>query len=150
MFLASLDVLGPIARVGLVMVQQPTDAKLFGRGAVPAGPVPRAAGLVAEYAVEPVAVLGRYGRVRLALAVAVVGPPGVVAALGHAPVLAREHQAVRAVEELGPAVDALPVAVAELDVADHSGLGLARVLLLLTQRAWQKTKRFLNLFNKFF
>lgn len=137
MLLASLDVLGPVAGPGLLVVQQTADAELLGRGAVPAGPVPRAAGLVAEDPVEPVAVLRRDRRVGLGLAVAVIGAPRVIAALGHASVLAREDKAVRTVVELGPAVDALPVAIAVLRVADHPRLRLAGVLLLqlLRQRA---------------
>ena len=134
MFLASLDVLRPVAGPGPLVVEQSTDAELLGGGAVPARPVPRAAGLVAEDAVEPVAVLGGDGRVSLPLAVAVVGAPGVVAALGHAAVLAREDEPVGAVEELRPAVHALPVAVAVVDVAHDARLYLAGVLLLLLLR----------------
>lgn len=136
MFLASLDVLGPVAGPRPLVVKQTTNAELLGGGTVPAGPVPRAAGLVSENTVEPVAVFGRYRRVRLSLAVAVVCPPGVVAALGNTSMLAREDQTVRAVEKLGSSVHALPVAVAELNVADHPRLRLAGVLLLLTQGAW--------------
>lgn len=131
MFLASLDVLGPVARPGPLVVEQTAYAQLLGSGAVPAGPVPRAAGLVSEDTVKPVAVLGRYRWISLSLAVAVVRPPRVVAALGHASVLAGEHQTVRTVEELGSAVDALPVAVAVVYVAHHPRLRLAWILLLL-------------------
>lgn len=56
MFLATLDRLGPIARVSLLVVQESTDAQLFGRRSVPTGPVTGARGLVTEYSVQPVAV----------------------------------------------------------------------------------------------
>ena len=49
--------LGPVARVGLLVVEQAADAELLGGRAVPAGPVARAGRLVAEDAVQPVAVL---------------------------------------------------------------------------------------------
>lgn len=63
MFLATLDVLGPVARVRFLVVQQSADAQLFGGGAVPASPVTRARSLVTEYAVQPVAVVAGYGSV---------------------------------------------------------------------------------------
>jgi len=59
-FLASLDVLGPVAGVSFFVVQQPADAQLFGGRAVPASPVPRARRLVTEYAVQPIAVFPGY------------------------------------------------------------------------------------------
>jgi hypothetical protein len=63
MLLASSDVLGPVAGVRLLVVEQPADAELLGGSAVPAGPVPGAGGLVAEDAVQVVAVLSLLGRV---------------------------------------------------------------------------------------
>lgn len=63
MLLAALDVLGPVARVRVLVVQQSADAQLLGGGAVPARPVPGARRLVAEYAVQPVAVVSGYGAV---------------------------------------------------------------------------------------
>lgn len=59
-FLTSLHVLGPIARVHVLVVQQSADAQLFSGRAVPACPIPRARCLVAEYAVQPVAMVPRY------------------------------------------------------------------------------------------
>lgn len=38
MFLASSDILGPVARVSFLVVEEAADAKLLGRGAVPASP----------------------------------------------------------------------------------------------------------------
>lgn len=63
MFLATLDVLGPIARVHVFVVQQSADAKLFGGCAVPASPVTRARRLVTEDTVKPVAMVTGYGAV---------------------------------------------------------------------------------------
>lgn len=63
MLLAASDVLWPVAGVGVLTVEQTPDAELFGGSAVPAGPVAGAGGLVAEDAVEPVAVLRGDGRV---------------------------------------------------------------------------------------
>lgn len=65
------------------------------------------------------------------LAVAVVRTPRVVAALRDAPVLAGEHEPVRAVVQLRLVVDALPVPIAVRHVTDHLRLGFARVLLVL-------------------
>jgi len=65
----------------------------------------------------------------LGLALAVVRPPRVVAALGHSPVLARVHQPVRTVVQLRLPVHALPVPVAVRRVRHHFVLGLARVVL---------------------
>lgn len=61
MLLASSDVLGPVAGVSLLVVEEAADAELLSGGAVPAGPVAGAGGLVPEDAVEPVAVLGGDG-----------------------------------------------------------------------------------------
>ena len=56
MLLAAGHVLGPVARVGLLVVKQTADTELFGMRAVPAGPVSGARCLVAEDAVQPVTV----------------------------------------------------------------------------------------------
>ena len=61
MFLAASHVLRPVAGVGLLVVKQSSDTELLGGGPVPAGPVASAGGLVAEYSVQPVAVLGALG-----------------------------------------------------------------------------------------
>jgi hypothetical protein len=58
MLLTSNDILGPIASVRFFVVEETSDAELLGGGAVPAGPVARAGGLVAEDAVQPLAVFG--------------------------------------------------------------------------------------------
>lgn len=63
MLLASGNVLGPVAGVGLLVVEQAADAELLSGGAVPAGPVASAGCLVSEDSVEPVAVLGGDGGV---------------------------------------------------------------------------------------
>lgn len=131
MFLASIYVLRPIAGSGCLVVEQAADAELLSGRSVPACPVPGARGLVAKYTVEPVAVLGGYRGIGLTLSVAVVCPPGIVAALGDAAMLAGEDKAVGTVEQLGPAVYTLPVSVAIVYVADNSRFRLAWVLLLL-------------------
>lgn len=64
------------------------------------------------------------------LALAVVGAPRIVAALGDAAMLAGEHQTVGAVVQLRLVVEALPVAVAVRHVADDAPLGLARIVLV--------------------
>ena len=61
MFLASGDVLWPVAGVCLLVVEEAADAELLGGRPVPAGPVAGAGGLVAEYSVEPVTVLSALG-----------------------------------------------------------------------------------------
>lgn len=63
MLLASLDVLRPVTRVCVLVVQQSADAQLLGGGAVPARPVSRARRLVAEYSVQPVAMVPGYGSI---------------------------------------------------------------------------------------
>lgn len=63
MFLAVVDVFGPVARVRFLVVEEAADAELFGGGAVPARPVTGAGGFVAEDAVQPLAVFGLYSRV---------------------------------------------------------------------------------------
>lgn len=140
MLLTSLDVLGPVAGPGAFVVEQTAYAELLGGGAVPAGPVPGAGSLVAEDPVQPVAVVGRNGRIRLAFAVAVVRAPRVITALGDTAVLAGEHEPVRTVEQLRATVHALPVAIAVLGVAHHPRLRLAWVLLrlLLAQRTCKR------------
>ena len=90
-FLAAAHVLGPVAGVGLLVVQEPANAellsccawreqcenvqhlgakmppgwlyRLLGILTVPAGPVARAGSLVAKDAVEPVAVLSALWRI---------------------------------------------------------------------------------------
>lgn len=63
MFLAATDVLGPVAGVGLLVVEEAADAVLLRGGAVPARPVPGARRLVPEDAVQPVTVFRALGRV---------------------------------------------------------------------------------------
>lgn len=138
MLLTSLDVFGPVARSGSLVVKQTTYAELLGGGAVPAGPIPGAGGFVAEDTVQPVAMLGRDRRISLAFAIAVVRPPGIIAALGDTPMLASEHETVRTIEQLRSTVYAFPITIAILDVAHHARLGLARILLLLAQRACKR------------
>lgn len=140
MLLTSLDVFGPVAGPGSLVVEQATYAELFSGGAVPAGPVPGAGGLVPEDAVQPVAVLRRNRWVCLALTVAVVRPPWVIAALGDTTVFPGEHETVWTIEQLRAAVHAFPVTVAVLGIAHHPRLRLAWVflLLLLAQRACKR------------
>ncbi len=57
-FLTSANILGPIAGMGFLVVEEPADAELLGGGPVPTSPVSGAGGLVPEDPVEPVAVLG--------------------------------------------------------------------------------------------
>jgi len=51
MFLTSLDILGPIAGPGPLVVKQTAYAELFSGSAVPASPVPGAGSLMSEDAV---------------------------------------------------------------------------------------------------
>lgn len=120
MLLTSLDVFRPVAGSGSLVVKQTAYAELLGGGAVPASPVPGAGGLVTEDPVQPVAVLGRNRRVRLAFTITIVRSPRIIAALGDAAVLAGEHKTVRAIEQLRAAVHAFPVAIAVLDITHHS------------------------------
>ena len=62
-FLAAAHVLGPVAGVGLLVVQQAADAVLLRGRAGPAGPVPGAGRFVPEDAVQPVTVLCTLWRV---------------------------------------------------------------------------------------
>lgn len=133
MFLASFDILGPIATVRVLVVQQSPDAQLLGGRSVPAGPVPSTARLVAEDSVEPVAVLGGDRSVGQLLALAVVGPPWVVTSLRHSAVLTGKHKSVGTVVQLWNVVDTLPVTVAVLIIIDHLRLDLAGVLLTAAQ-----------------
>lgn len=137
MLLTSLDVFGPVARPGSLVVKQTAYAELLGSGAVPAGPVPGTGGLVAEDTVQPVAVLGRDRRISLAFTVTVVRPPGIIASFGDTAMLASEHETVRTIEQLWPTAHTFPIAIAILDVAHHPRLGLTWILLLLllAQRA---------------
>ena len=57
-FLTSANILGPIAGMGFLVVEEPADAELLGGGPVPTSPVSGAGGLVPEDPVEPVAVQG--------------------------------------------------------------------------------------------
>lgn len=98
MLLTSFHVLGPIARPCPLVVQKSTDAQLFRGGSVPTGPVPRAGSLVAEYTIEPVAMLGRDRWISLPLSVAIVRPPGIVAAFGHASMFPSENKTVWTIE----------------------------------------------------
>ena len=61
MFLAAGNILRPVAGVSLLVVEQSTNAELLGGRSVPAGPVASAGGLVPEYSVQPVTVLGALG-----------------------------------------------------------------------------------------
>ena len=61
MFLASGHVLWPVAGVCLLVGEEAADAELLSGRPVPAGPVAGARGLVAEDAVQPVAMLCALG-----------------------------------------------------------------------------------------
>jgi hypothetical protein len=118
--LATFDVLGPVTGSCAFIVKESADAELLSGSPIPAGPISCAAGFMPEDAVQPVAVLRGYGGVGLALTIAVVRPPRVVAALGDAAVFTREHQAIRAVKQLRTSVYAFPITVAILDVSDNA------------------------------
>lgn len=51
MFLTAVNIFWPVAGVGVLVVEQASDAELFRGGPVPASPVPGAGGLVPEDAV---------------------------------------------------------------------------------------------------
>lgn len=121
MFLAAIYIFRPVAGVGVLIVQQTANAELFRSCSIPASPVPGAGGLVAEDAVQPVAVLCPDGRIDLNLRVlAVVGPPRVVASLRHSSVFASEDQAVGTVVLDGLSIVTLPVFVAVLVISHYS------------------------------
>lgn len=121
MFLAAINILRPVAGVGVLIVEQTSNAELFRGGSIPAGPVPGAGSLVPEDAVQPVAVLCPDGRIDLNLRVlAVVGPPRVVTPLRHSSVLASEDQAVGAVVLDGLSIVTLPVFIAVLVISHYS------------------------------
>ena len=61
--LAAGHVLWPVAGVGLLIVEQAADTKLFRSRPVPAGPVAGAGRLVTEDPVQPVTVLRALGRI---------------------------------------------------------------------------------------
>ena len=63
MFLAAGHVLGPVTGVGLLVVEEASDAELLSGCPVPASPVTGARGLVTKDAVQPVAVLSALGRI---------------------------------------------------------------------------------------
>jgi len=63
MFLAARHILGPVAGMGLLVVKESSNAELLCCCPVPAGPVARAGSLVAEDAIEPVAVLSALWRI---------------------------------------------------------------------------------------
>ena len=63
MLLTAGYVLWPVARVCLLVVEQPPDAELLRGRPIPACPVASTGGLVAEYSVQPVTVLRTLGRV---------------------------------------------------------------------------------------
>ena len=63
MLLAAGHVLGPVAGVGLLVVEEAADAKLLRGRPVPAGPVAGARRLMPEDAVQPVAVLSALRRI---------------------------------------------------------------------------------------
>lgn len=140
MLLAPFDVFRPVTGPCSFVVEQAAYTQLLGGGAVPASPVPGARSLMAKDTVEPIAMVGLDRRVRLAFTVAVVRPPGIIATLGDAAMLAGEHETVRTVEKLRTTVHTFPVTVAIVDVTHHSRLRLARVFLLLflSQRAYKR------------
>lgn len=128
-FLASVYIFRPVARVGVFVVQQTADAELLRRSSVPAGPVACARRLVSEDAVEPAAVFLPDRPVSLSFPLAVIGPPGVVASFSNTSVLSGVNQAVGTVVKFRLAVLAFPVAVAVCRVCSDSTLTLARVIL---------------------
>jgi len=85
MFLAAGNVLRPVTGVSLLVVEQTTDTELLGGGPVPAGPVAGAGGLVAEYSVQPVAVLRALRGIGKILVFTNIGvSPGVVTTVSNA------------------------------------------------------------------
>ena len=61
MFLTTSHVLRPVTSMSLLVVEESSDAELFSRCSIPAGPVSGAGGLVTKYSVQPVAVLCALG-----------------------------------------------------------------------------------------
>lgn len=131
MFLASFDVLRPIAGPGSLVVQKSTDAQLLGGGSVPAGPIPGARCLVAENTIKPVAMVGWNRWIGLTFSIAIVRSPGVVAALGYTAMFASENKTVWTVEQLWTSIHTLPITIAVLYVTHDPRFCLAGVFLLL-------------------
>jgi len=127
MFLASSDILGPVARVSFLVVEEAADAKLLGRGAVPASPVSGARCLMSENSVQPVAVFGALRRVVAFFA----------AAFGPVRVVADPDQPVPTVAGIDKAVGASPQnGLALFDLAFAAGLLVIHVaILFVRQRA---------------
>jgi len=116
-------VLWPVTGVCLLVVEQPSDAELLGGCPVPTGPVPGAGGLVPEYSVQPVTVLGALGRVCQILIFADVRmSPGVITPICNALVFSNPYQTIRAVVQLRFPKLALPIAITVLNVAHDLGL----------------------------
>jgi len=84
MLLATSNILRPVTGMGLLIVEQTSDAELFRGGSIPAGPVSGARGLMTKYSIQPVAMLGALGWIRKILILAnVCVSPGVVAAISY-------------------------------------------------------------------
>ena len=62
-FLAAFHIFRPVTRMWPFVVEQTSDAELFGGGAVPASPIPGAWSLVSEYSVQPVTMFGWNGSI---------------------------------------------------------------------------------------
>lgn len=66
---------------------------------------------MAKDAVQPVAVLRGDRSVGQLLALAVVGPPGIVTSLGYTAMLSSKHKTIRTIVELWDVINTLPVPV---------------------------------------
>jgi len=123
MLLTAGYVLWPVARVCLLVVEQPPDAELLRGRPVPACPVASTGGLVAEYSVQPVTVLRTLGRVCQILIFADVRmSPWVITPVCYALVFSNPNQTIRAVVELGFPKLAFPIPITVLNVTHDLGL----------------------------
>lgn len=120
MFLAVWDVVGPVAGVHNVVVQQGKGTLLYGGGAVPALPITSAARLMGEHAVLPVAVLRTDRRLSHDPSIFVGASDSVwiVTVAEKASVLSGKCEAVGAELQCGDAVRAVVVIVAVLLVIE--------------------------------
>lgn len=131
MFLASFDVLRPVARACFLVVEKTTYAKLFSSSSIPARPISRAGCFVAKYTVKPIAMFSTDRRIRLTFTIAIIRTPWIIATFGYTAMLSREDQTVRTVEKLRTSAHTLPVTIAVIYVTHNTSFRLARVLLLL-------------------
>jgi hypothetical protein len=127
MFLAAGHVLGPVTGVGLLVVEEASDAELLSGRPVPASPVAGARGLVTKDAVQPVAVFSALRRISSLSALAVDIVRVVAVSEEPEPSLASVIEPVGAAGQEALSLVTLVVEVALILVPHCLGAGLAGV-----------------------